>query len=98
MVLEVTTFRLLADVDDETFLARDKAVQTEVFSNATPGYLRRTTAKSADNEWLVVVLWEREVDIDEFNARILTNDTQLEFDELIDRSSIRNKRYSDIGD
>ena len=96
MVLEVTTFRLLADVDDEAFLARDKAVQTEVFPN-TPGYLRRTTAKSDDNEWLVVVLWDREVDIDEFNARTLTNDIQLEFDELIDRSSIRTKRYTDVG-
>ena len=96
MVLEVTTFRLLADVDDETFLARDKAVQTEVFPN-TPGYLRRTTAKSADGEWLVVVLWWGEVEIDEFNARILNNNAQMEFDELIDRSTIRSKRYTDIG-
>lgn len=96
MVLEVTTFRLLAGVDDETFLARDKAVQTEVFPNSA-GYLRRTTAKSADNEWLVVVLWDRDVDIDEFNARIVTNSVQLEFDELIDRASIRTKRYTDIG-
>lgn len=96
MVLEVTTFRLLADVDDETFLARDKAVQTEVFPNS-PGFLRRTTAKSADGEWLVVVLWGTETDIDEFNARILTNDVQMEFDELIDRSSIKSTRYTDIG-
>jgi hypothetical protein len=96
MVLEVTTFRLLADVDDETFLARDKAVQTEVFPNS-PGYLRRTTAKAADGEWLVVVLWGTETDIDEFNARILTNDVQMEFDELIDRGSIQSKRYTDIG-
>ena len=96
MVLEVTTFRLLADVDDETFLARDKVVQTEVFPNS-PGYLRRTTAKAEDGEWLVVVLWGTETDIDEFNARILTNQAQLEFDELIDRGSIRTKRYTDIG-
>jgi hypothetical protein len=96
MVLEITTFRLLADVDDETFLARDKAVQTEVFPNS-PGYMRRTTAKATDGEWLVVVLWGGEAEIDEFNARIVTNGVQLEFDELIDRSTIRTKRYLDIG-
>jgi hypothetical protein len=96
MVLEITTFRLLADVDDESFLAADKAVQTEVFPNS-PGYFRRTTAQADDGEWLVVVLWGTEVDIDEFNARIVSDPVQLAFDELIDRSSIKTKRYADIG-
>jgi len=96
MVLEVTTFRLLPDVDAESFLAADKAVQTEVFPN-TPGYLRRTTAQADDGEWLVVVLWSNETDIEEFNARIVSDDVQMRFDELIERGSIRSKRYTDIG-
>ena len=96
MVVEVITFRLLADVDDESFLAADKAVQTEVFPNS-PGYLRRTTARADDGEWLVVVLWATDVDIDEFNARTVSDPVQLAFDELIDRASIRTKRYTDIG-
>jgi hypothetical protein len=96
MVLEVTTFRLLADVDTESFLAADKAVQTEVFPN-TPGYFRRTTARADDGEWLVVILWGTETDIDEFNARIISDPVMLEFDELIDRQSITSKRYTDIG-
>ena len=96
MVLEITTFHLLADVDDETFLTADKAVQTEVFPNSS-GYLRRTTAKADDGEWLVVVLWATDTDIDEFNARIVSDPVQLAFDELINRSTIRTKRYADIG-
>ncbi|MEY2417727.1 MAG: hypothetical protein QOG90_407 [Actinomycetota bacterium] len=96
MVLEITTFRLLADVDDESFLAADKAVQTEVFPNS-PGYFRRTTARAEDGEWLVVVLWGDETSIDEFNARIVSDPVQLAFDELIDRSTIKTKRYTDIG-
>jgi hypothetical protein len=96
MVLEITTFHLLAGVDDETFLTADKAVQTEVFPNS-PGYLRRTTAKADDGEWLVVVLWGTETDIDGFNARTVSDPVQLTFDELIDRSTIRTKRYADIG-
>jgi hypothetical protein len=96
MILEITTFRLLADVDDESFLTADKAVQTEVFPNS-PGFLRRTTARATDDEWLVVVLWGTETDIDEFNARIVSDPVQLAFDELIDRASIKTKRYTDIG-
>jgi hypothetical protein len=96
MVLEVITFRLLADVDDESFLAADKAVQTEVFPNS-PGYFRRTTAKADDGEWLVVILWGDETSIDEFNARVVSDPVQLAFDELIDRSSIKTKRYTDVG-
>jgi hypothetical protein len=96
MVVEVTTFRLLADIDRESFLTADKAVQTEVFPN-TPGYLRRTTAQAEDGEWLVVVLWGTDTDIDEFNARIVSDPIQLAFDELIDRGSIKTKRYTDIG-
>ena len=45
-------------------LAADKAVQTEAFPNTT-GYMRRTTARADDDEWLVVVLWGAERDIDE---------------------------------
>ena len=96
MVLEITTFRLLADVDDESFLAADKAVQTEVFPNSA-GYLRRTTARADDGEWLVVVLWDGDTSIDEFNARIVSDPVQLAFDELIDRATIKTKRYADIG-
>jgi hypothetical protein len=96
MVLEITTFRLLADVDTESFLAADKAVQTEVFPNS-PGYLRRTTARAEDGEWLVVVLWGDDRSIDEFNARVVSDPVQLAFDELIDRGTIQTKRYADIG-
>ncbi|MEY2473700.1 MAG: hypothetical protein QOK28_3029 [Actinomycetota bacterium] len=96
MVLEITTFRLLADVDTESFLTADKAVQTEVFPNS-PGYFRRTTARAEDGEWLVVVLWGDDTSIDEFNARVISDPVQLAFDELIDRSSIKTKRYTDIG-
>lgn len=96
MVLEVTTFRLMTGVDDETFLAADKAVQTEVFPN-TPGYLRRTTARSSDGEWLVVVLWAGDADIAAFEARTAADATRVAFDELVDRATVATKRYVDIG-
>jgi hypothetical protein len=96
MIIEITTFRLLADVSTEDFLAADKAVQQEVFPN-TKGYLRRTTAHSHGGEWLVVVLWASGADIDEFNARVTGDPVQLAFDALIDRATIRATRYEDVG-
>ena len=96
MILEITTFRLRDDVSVEDFLAADKAVQTEVFPN-TKGYLRRTTARSDSDEWLVYVLWDSEIFIDEFNARVIANPVQEAFDGLIQRSTIRSTRYEDVG-
>jgi hypothetical protein len=96
MVLEITTFRLADGVSTDDFLLADKAVQQEVFPN-TPGYFRRTTAQAGDGEWLVVVLWGGETEIDEFNARVLNDPVQEAFDQLIDRSTIATKRYEDIG-
>ena len=54
-IVEVTTFRLAEGVTDESFLALDHRVQTELVPNQ-PGFLRRTTARHGD-DWLVVTLW-----------------------------------------
>jgi heme-degrading monooxygenase HmoA len=51
-------FRLAHDVDEPTFLAIDKRVQTELVPNQ-PGFLRRTTARREAN-WMVVTLWATE--------------------------------------
>jgi hypothetical protein len=96
MIVEVTTFRLQDEASVEDFLVADKAVQQEVFPN-TRGYLRRTTARSSAGEWLVLVLWASEVDIEEFNARVVADPIQESFDEFIDRSTIQTTRYEDVG-
>ena len=57
-VVEVTLFRLAEDLDEPTFLAIDKRVQTELVPNQ-PGFLRRTTARR-EAEWVVVTLWATE--------------------------------------
>ena len=57
-IVEVTTFRLAEGVTDESFLALDRRLQTELVPNQ-PGFLRRTTARHGD-DWLVVTLWSTE--------------------------------------
>jgi hypothetical protein len=43
-IVEITTFRLAEGVTDESFLALDRRLQTELVPNQ-PGFLRRTTAR-----------------------------------------------------
>ncbi|HZU80922.1 MAG TPA: hypothetical protein VE991_13470, partial [Acidimicrobiales bacterium] len=54
--VEVTTFRLAAGVEPETFLSADARAQTEFFY-ARAGLLRRTTAVADDGDWVAVALW-----------------------------------------
>lgn len=56
MIIEHHTFRLADGVSDEAFLAADRRVQTE-FAPFRAGFVRRTTARGADGEWLVETLW-----------------------------------------
>ena len=56
MIIEHHTFRLRDGVADEAFLAADRRVQTES-APFCPGFIRRTTARSADGGWLIETLW-----------------------------------------
>jgi heme-degrading monooxygenase HmoA len=57
-VIELTTFRLRAGIDEADFVAADAAAQTGFFYRQ-PGLVRRTTARpsGADDEWLIVTWW-----------------------------------------
>lgn len=51
------TFRLRADANMEQFVAADAAVQSE-FSYQQRGIVRRTVARSDDDCWLVLTIWD----------------------------------------
>ncbi len=61
MIIEHHTFRLAAGVSDDAFLDADRRVQTELVP-FRPGFVRRTTARSADGTWLVETLWATAAD------------------------------------
>jgi hypothetical protein len=85
MTIETLTFRLADGVDEATFLDADRRAQTDVYYRSK-GCLRRTTARSADGEWLVTVLWGSP----EGEA------TAPELDALMDPSSVRRARYETL--
>jgi hypothetical protein len=63
VIIETHTFRLADGVAEAEFLAADKRVQ-ETYNARRSGFVRRTTARGRDGEWIVVVLWASEADAD----------------------------------
>lgn len=94
-VVETLTFRLAADTDEAEFLDADRRVQTEFVPNLT-GFMRRTTARGRDGEWLVVVLWGSESDAEAASELARDNSATNAFDALLDASTVEMKRYSTL--
>jgi heme-degrading monooxygenase HmoA len=90
----MTTFRLVAGTDEQTFLAVDRRVQTELVPNQ-PGFLRRTTARRG-GEWLVVVLWATQSDASAFDDVARGHPVLAEFERHLERASIAMRRYDTL--
>ena len=56
MMIETTTFRLADGVTDDVFLVTDDKVRTQ-FLYQQPGFVRATTARNRDGEWIIIVIW-----------------------------------------
>ena len=91
-VIETHTFRLVGGVDIGEFLEADRQVQTELMVRK-PTFLRRTTARGRDGEWLVVALWASEAEADAARARSAADGAMSAFTALLDASSVRTRRY-----
>lgn len=93
--IEVTTFRLADGADEDAFLEADRRVQTEFMPNQ-PGFMRRTTARADDGEWLVVVLWVSEADGQAATEASEDDAATAELRALVNESTFETKRYSTL--
>jgi heme-degrading monooxygenase HmoA len=90
-IVEIATFRLAEGVTDESFLALDRRVQTELVPNRA-GFLRRTTARHGD-DWLVVTLWATEDAAAGFQRAMEGNPLQAEFEHAAEAGTLHLARY-----
>jgi heme-degrading monooxygenase HmoA len=95
MLIDVTAFGLADGADVAAFLAADYRVQTE-FANPQPGFVRRTTARSDNNQWLVLTFWASDSAADEADAAAASHPAVQAFTGLVDPATIRSKRYRTI--
>ena len=95
-LIEIQRFRLVDDATDEAaFLAADRQVQIE-FAYQQPGMVRRTTARGADGEWLVVTMWASAEDADAATSRAGSHAAVAAFRALVDGASLSTDRYTTL--
>lgn len=94
-MIETFTFRLLEGADEAAFLAVDKRLQSD-FAYQQPGLVRRTTARSADGEWIVIDLWWSPEEADACAARWETDPLAQEFMSFVDPSTVKLTRYVEL--
>jgi hypothetical protein len=64
--IEILVFQLKGGVDEEAFLAADKRVQGELSPAA--GFVRRTTARGDNGNWLVLTFWHLDKELPDQQA------------------------------
>ena len=94
-MIEIMSFRLASGADEDAFLKADARVQME-FAYQQPGLLRRTTARSAGGQWIVIDLWRSEADADACSARWRDDPVVGEFLSFVDQASIATERYTEL--
>jgi hypothetical protein len=94
-VIEITAFRLAPGTGEESFLAADRRMQTE-FVYLQPGLVRRTTARSDDGDWAVVVMWRSKSDADAAARAAEGDDASAAFAACVDATTVRIKRFETL--
>jgi hypothetical protein len=94
-VIETHTFRLVDASDPDGFVQADRRVQTELMLRK-PTFLRRTTARGGDGEWIVVLLWASEDDADTSNHRFADDQATAAFMAYVDSSTLITRRYQTL--
>lgn len=87
------TFRLSAGADENAFLESNHRLQA--FMSGHDGFMRRTVARSADGEWVAVVLWDSLAAAEASQRRWDTDPVMQDF--LRGVESLDVKRYEDLG-
>ncbi len=94
-VIETHTFRLADGADVNGFLDADRRVQTELMLRK-PTFLRRTTARGGNGDWLVVVLWASEADAEASRVHFADDPVSVAFMSFVDEAAITSRRYETL--
>lgn len=94
-VIETLTFRLAAGADEASFLSADARMQTEVYYGQQ-GLLRRTIARAADGEWLVLTLWASGADADAGSERVRADRLTAAYLAHIVATSMTARRFESL--
>jgi heme-degrading monooxygenase HmoA len=95
-LIEIMTFRLQPDIDDNTFIAADAVVQAE-FAYQQPGIVRRTIARSDDDTWLIHTIWASDEAAHAAAEAFAASDLGSDFLALIDEATLEVRAFTPAG-
>ncbi len=93
IVVEVTTFDLIASADANAFEIRDKEIEQD-FSSQQPGFLKRMSGVDANGKYVVMVFWETLADADASIAAFGQDPTVADYFAMIDGNTFLAERYT----
>lgn len=95
MFIVIWTFHLKDGVGEDEFLAANERMQTE-FVYQQPGFVRRTTARGVDGEWLVIGVWGSEHEAVVAGKRAQQDDVARTANAMVDPASVAVKRFETL--
>ena len=91
-VIEITTFSYKSDVKADVFWTRDAEIQAD-YTGKQPGFIKRESGLSEDNEVVVVVYWETENDAEASMQKFMQDSSVADYASMIDGPTMNMKRY-----
>jgi predicted acetyltransferase len=94
-VIEVMTFRLVEDTDEDAFVKADATAQVD-YAYQQHGLVRRTTARGEDGDWLVMTMWASAEDAYHAAEAALDDPAATAWLAMIDDESIVTRRFDPL--
>jgi len=92
VLIVVWTFKLVEGADEQAFLEANELMQTE-FVYQQPGFVRRTTARGKDGEWLVIGMWSSDEEAAAAGKLASADPIARAATSMVDPSSVQVKRF-----
>lgn len=92
-IMEVTTFRVKADVDAATFAKRDAQIEHD-FTSKQPGFIKRQSGVDEQGNYLVIVYWETTSDADASMTKFMSDASVADYAQMIDGPTMAMARYA----
>jgi hypothetical protein len=94
-VIEVSRFRLNADVRPEAFLVQNADFQQR-FVYQQDGLQRRTVASGLDGEWIAISWWRSMKDARRSQSEASTSSVATAFTSMLDTSTIETEYFKEL--
>lgn len=92
IIIEVTSFKIKADVDVAVFEKRDREIKKQ-YTKKQPGFLKRLSGVNENGEYVVVVYWKTMADAEASMTKFMSDSAVADYAAMIDGPTMKMSRY-----